>query len=293
MKQMLLILNPTAGMKKAAKNLAQIIAQFNRADYSVQVYVTAAQGDAERTAKMFGGRVDMVVCCGGDGTLNETVTGLLKAGHKTPIGYIPAGSTNDFAGSLHLPNDVLKAAAQIVNGTAQPYDIGRFNDRYFSYIASFGAFTKASYTTPQNVKNALGHMAYVLEGIYELSGLRNMHARIEIGDTVLEDDYLFGAICNSTSVGGILKLNPELVDMNDGRFELLLVRAPRDMKELHECVVALQTQKYNCSMITFRAADKLTVATTDPVIWSLDGERAETDGAVTVENLHSAVQLVH
>lgn len=291
--RLLLIVNPAAGTKKAAKNLTQIVACFNRAGYDTRVYITAARGDASQAAKLWGGDVDMVVCCGGDGTLNETVSGLIEAGLQTPLGYIPTGSTNDFAGSLGLQSDPIKAAEQIVNGTAHSYDIGRFNDRYFSYVASFGAFTKASYNTPQNVKNALGHIAYVLEGIYELSGIRKEHICIEAGDTLYEDDYLFGAVCNSTSVGGVIKLNPQLVDMSDGQFELLLVRAPRDIQEVHECVVALQTQKYNCSMVTFCNADRLKVYSPAKMTWSLDGERAETDGVVTVENLHGAIRLVH
>ena len=201
MKKMLFILNPCAGTKKANKFLAEILDVFNRADYQTQVYVTAGPKDAVQAVKQFAPGMDLVVCCGGDGTFNETVTGLLEAGLSTPLGYIPAGSTNDFANSLRLSLHPLEAAKAIINGTPKPLDIGLFNGRYFSYVASFGAFTKVSYSTPQNVKNALGHTAYVLESIKEIATIRKLPVRLELDGEVVEDDYIFGAICNSTSVG--------------------------------------------------------------------------------------------
>lgn len=289
----MLILNPTAGTKKAVKNLTEIISVFNRADYDTRVYVTTCQGDAAKAVTLFGANSDLIVCCGGDGTLNETVTGVINAGLKTPIGYIPAGSTNDFASSLHLSNDVVEAAKQIAGGKAVEYDVGKFADRYFTYVASFGAFTKTSYTTPQNIKNALGHLAYILEGIQELSSIRKEHIRIELDNEILEDDYLFGAVCNSTSVGGILTLNPEIVDMSDGKFEILLIRAPKDIGELHECILALKNQKYNCRMITFRSTNSIQVSANSDMRWSLDGEKADGSDHIFIENLHRRIQLVH
>lgn len=179
MKQMLLILNPTSGTRKGQKNLSDIISVFNQAGYDTHVCITNAQGDGTRAVETFGSQMDLIVCCGGDGTLNETITGIIQNDLQTPIGYIPAGSTNDFASSLSLPGDVVEAAKQIVNGTPHAYDVGTFSERYFTYIASFGAFTRTSYTTSQNVKNALGHMAYVLEGIQEISKIHKEHIRME------------------------------------------------------------------------------------------------------------------
>lgn len=293
MKQLLFILNPIAGTKKAGKNLPEIISVFNQADYDTHVYVTTRQGDATRVVKQFAEQVDLIVCCGGDGTLNETITGVIETGHHTPIGYIPAGSTNDFANSLQLSTNAVNAARQIVHGTPQPYDVGRFGDRYFSYVASFGAFTKTSYTTPQNIKNALGHVAYFLEGIQELSKIKKEHLRVQTDQDILEDDYLFGAICNSTSLGGILTLNPKLVDMGDGKFELLLVRAPRSIQELHECILALRNQTYDCGMITFRSTANLTITANPAMPWTLDGERADGGETIYVENMHQCILLVH
>lgn len=293
MKQLLLILNPVAGVKKAAKYLSEIISVFNRADFDVHVYVTDTQGDASRTVEKWGAGVEQIVCCGGDGTLNEVISGVIRSGLSIPIGYIPAGSTNDFASSLGLSGDVVTAARQIVNGVPRPYDIGKFEDRYFSYVASFGAFTKTSYTTPQNVKNALGHMAYLLEGISEISKIKKVHLRMEADQDVLEDDYLFGAICNSTSVGGILTLNPKIVDLSDGKFEILLVRIPRSIQELHECVLAVKNQTYDCGMLNFRSASRIRIQTDPNMPWTLDGERAEGREMIVVENLHQSISLIH
>jgi len=293
MKHLLLIINPVAGQKKAAKYLSEIISVFNRAEYDVHVYVTSSQKDAAEAVRKLGRTVDLIVCCGGDGTLNETINGMMQEGLQVPVGYIPSGSTNDFANSLKLSGDVVTAAKQIVAGVPKPYDIGKFKERYFSYVASFGAFTKTSYTTPQNVKNALGHMAYLLEGISELSKIKKVHLRMETEEDVIEDDYLFGAICNSTSVGGILTLSPDLVDLGDGKFEILLVRAPRSIQELHECVLALKNQKYDCGMLTFRSTSRVRVMTDPDMPWTLDGERAEGGADIVVENLHRSIWLIH
>lgn len=293
MKKMLLVVNPYSGQKKAAKLLPEIIAMFNRADYTVQVYITAGPGDATVEVVRVCRDVDLVVCCGGDGTFNETLAGILEAGLNTPIGYIPAGSTNDFAASLHLPTEPLEAAQEIVEGVPVSYDAGSFCGRFFSYVASFGAFTRTSYTTPQSIKNALGHTAYVLSGISELSQIRPEHIRMEINGEVVEDDFLFGAICNSTSVGGILTLDPKQVDMTDGKLEVLLVRSPQSLLELTECIAAVQSQQYNnCEMITFRSGSKIEITADPEMPWTLDGEREDGHEHITVVNKHLAYRLV-
>ena len=293
MKKMLFVMNPNAGVRRANRYLTEILTVFNRADYAVDVYITAGQGDATRVVAQRAKNVDLVVCCGGDGTFNETVTGLLQSGADTPIGYIPSGSTNDFATSLKLPMATVQAAQEIVEGKPVAYDVGLFGDRYFTYVASFGAFTKASYNTPQSVKNALGHTAYVLEGIQELSQIRNFHLRMETDGSVIEDDFIFGAISNSTSVGGILTLNPSQVDMGDGQFEILLVREPRNLTEITTCIQAVQTQNYNdCEMITFCSARSVKVVAEPGIIWTLDGERADGAEEIQVQNLHHAIRLM-
>ena len=292
MKKLLFIMNPFAGQKKANKVLPEILMLFTEAGYEINISMTTGPGSATRLAAERGGDSDLVVCCGGDGTLNETISGLLMAGLNVPVGYIPSGTTNDFASSLKLSHNPVQAAKDIIEGQPVAYDIGKFGDRYFCYVASFGAFTKSSYAVPQTVKNALGHTAYVLGGISELSQIRNEHVRMEIDGEVVEDDFLFGAICNSTSVGGILTLPPDRVDMRDGIFEVMLIRAARNLNEITECILAVQNQEYNCGMITFRPARKIRILTDPFMAWTLDGEKADGYQQITVENLHHAVRIV-
>ena len=293
MKKMLFIMNPFSGMRRANRYLSDIISLFNRADYEVNIRMTAGTGDAANFARTHSLGMDLVVCCGGDGTLNETITGMLQAGSRAAIGYIPAGSTNDFAASLKLSTNIMQAAQDILEGEPVSYDVGRFGDRYFSYVASFGAFTKSSYATPQSVKNALGHTAYVLEGISELSQIRPFHVRMELENETVEDDFIFGCISNSTSIGGILTLDPKIVDMTDGLLEVFLVRAPRNLTEISECIQALQSQRYNdCAMITFGPVRQLKVFADETMPWTLDGEKFDGQAEIEVENLHHAIRLM-
>ena len=293
MQKLLFIVNPCAGQKKILRHLPEVIALFNREGWEVTVYMTERSGHGTQIARERSVDFDRIVCAGGDGTLNEVITGVLQAGASVPIGYIPCGSTNDFASTLRLPLNIPAAASVAATGVAMPPDVGRFGDRYFSYVASFGAFTRTSYTTPQNVKNALGHLAYFLDGISELGQIRPTHARFEYDGKVVEGDYIFGAISNSTSVGGVLTLDPRDVDLQDGLFELLLIRSPRDWQEFRELLRALREQKYEASVITFDSFSRLTVCQNDPTPWSLDGERADGHPCIAVENLHHAIQIIH
>ena len=292
MKKMLFVMNPYAGLRKAPKALTEIITIFNRGGYMVSTYMTKGPGDAATVVAEQAKDMDIVVCCGGDGTFNEAVSGVLKSGADVALGYIPAGSTNDFANSLKLSLNILKAAQDIVDGTAQPFDLGRFDNRYFSYVASFGAFTKSSYATPQSVKNTFGHAAYVLSGIQELSQIKTIPVKIEVDGRVIEDKFIFGAICNCTSMGGVLSLKPELVDMQDGLFEILLVRAPKDVAELGECLLAIQRKDCQCSMMTFLSGRKIRVEMDPEIAWSLDGEKAEGKDVLEIENIRHAYRLV-
>lgn len=292
-KRLLLILNPISGKKVGKRHLADVVEQFCRAGYTPTVLVTTARDDARKWTRVHGGDADLVVCLGGDGTFNEVVAGLLDGGHTTPLGYIPCGSTNDFASSIGLKKTIPAATAAILNGTPHTYDVGAFGERYFSYVASFGIFSRASYATPQNVKNALGHLAYVLEGVKELSNIHPWHVRFEVDGRVVEGDYLFGAVSNATSVGGVLTLDPQSVDMNDGLLELLLVKMPRNAVELSDCIVALAEQRYDTAALTFMNGSDFTV-TADPAMeWSLDGEWGKGVSDLRIRNLRDAITLVH
>ena len=293
MRKLLFLVNPNAGQRRVNKSLTDIIGIFNEGGYEVTVFLTNGPGSGTQIVQERAKDYDLVVCAGGDGTLNETVTGVLRAGAVCPVGYIPCGSTNDFASTLKLSTDVVQAAKDIMMGAPVEYDVGRWGDRYFVYIASFGAFTRVSYTTPQNLKNALGHLAYVLSGIQELPQIRNIPMALELDGQVLDGEYLFGAVSNSTSVGGVFTLDASQVDLRDGKFEVFLVRMPRDMAELTQCAAALQNHTYDCAAITFRSVSRLKVHQDPALLWTLDGERAEGADVVEIENLHRAIRLVH
>ncbi len=292
MKKLFFVMNPYAGTRKANRVLADIISLFNRFGYDVIIYMTAGPGDGARAVAQRAKEMDLIVCAGGDGTFNEVVTGIMRSGVEVPVGYIPCGSTNDFANSLKLPTNILDAARTIVNGKPSAYDLGRFGDRYFSYVASFGAFTKTSYATSQNLKNALGHMAYLLEGVKELFQIPKTHLVFETDQGNFEGDYIFGAVSNSTSVGGILTLDPKIVDMQDGKFELMLVRPPKNPLELADLVSALTSQRYNSPMLTFQTVSWLRVQADPDMDWTLDGERAAGQSVLEIENLHHAIRLI-
>ncbi len=292
MKKLLFIVNPRAGQQKAKRLLCDIIDIFNRAGYAVTVYITSRHGDGEETILRQAGDADLVVCTGGDGTFNETLSGVLRSGRDLPIGYIPAGSTNDFAVGIDLSTDLLQAARDVVSGEIRLLDVGRFNGRYFSYVASFGLFTKISYSTPQSVKNALGHAAYVLNGVQELSQIRSFPMRFELPDgRVIADRFIFGAVSNSVSMGGILNLSGDRVDLADGKLELLLIREPADLWELRECFLSLQNQTYDHSLLTFLSTDRLRITAPKDADWSIDGERQPGAEEIEVECLHRAAKV--
>lgn len=289
---LLLILNPAAGTRYARRLLPEIIAMFTNYGYACLTFVTEQRGDATRFVEQYGDRAGKIVCIGGDGTFNETITGLLRAGLRVPVGYIPAGSTNDFANSLHLPSDILEAARNIVEGEPVTLDAGRFRERYFTYVASFGAFTRASYETPQNVKNALGHLAYILEGMKDLPTIRPERVKLVANGETFEDDYLFGAVSNSTSLGGILTLPQETVDMNDGMFEIMLVHMPKTAAELNEILTAVTSKQYRCGMIDFIRTSRAEVFASSAMDWSLDGEREKGCEHIVIENVRDALRLL-
>ena len=292
-KRLLLILNPISGKMTGKRHLADVLERFCRAEYHPTVYVTTGRGDARRLARAHGGAADLVVCLGGDGTFNEVVAGLLEGGHTTPLGYVPCGSTNDFASALGLKKTISAATAAIIEGKPHTYDVGAFGDRYFSYVASFGIFSRASYATPQNVKNTLGHLAYVLEGMKELFGIHPWHVRFEVDGETVEGDYLFGAVSNSTSLGGVLTLDPDTVDMNDGLLELLLVKMPRNPAELNECIRALVERRYDTDRITYRSGREFRVTADAEMEWSLDGEWGSGAPSIVIRNVKDAITLIH
>ena len=292
MKKVLIIMNPYAGTRQANRYLTDIVDTFCCAGYDVNIVTTQEAGEGTKIAEERAEEFDLIVAIGGDGTFNEVVAGVRAAGCNTQIGYIPGGTTNDFASSVGLSKSIPKAAKDIVNGKEQNLDIGMFNGRYFSYVASFGAFTSTSYDAPQDLKNAIGHVAYILSGIADVVNIKPFHLKVRSGETVFEDDYVFGAICNSTSMGGIINLKEDDVDMNDGLFEVMLIKSPKTVIDLSAIIVALSTQSYaDSELITFFSSKSVEIIAPPDMPWTLDGEYQEGAREITVENVYNAIRM--
>ena len=292
MKTLLFIVNPRSGRTKSRAPLFDAVARFSQAGYLVYVHMTEGPGDATRVAREMGQDFDLVVCSGGDGTLNETISGLMQLPRRPWVGYLPNGSTNDFAASLHIPSQTENATEAIVRGDPFPLDIGTHNGRSFAYVASFGAFTRSSYSAPQATKNALGHFAYILEGLGDLDSLRPYSCRVVADGEIFEGDFIFGAVCNSTSLGGLVKLNPDRVKMDDGKFELLLLRTPKTALDLQNLIVAIASMEYDYPGVIFRHVRSVTLETQDDIPWSLDGEYAPSEPRVEIRNIPGAIDLM-
>jgi len=291
MKNCTLIVNAKAGKQRIKGKLVEIIQLFNQYDYRCIVEVTRYPGHAKKIAEKES-NVDLVVACGGDGTLNEVINGLMNSNYNGKLGYIPCGTTNDFASSVHLSKNCIKAAEAIVTGKAIALDIGKMEKHYFSYVASFGAFTKSVYQTDQNLKNALGYIAYLLEGVKSIGDIRPIRMKVTADNVVLEDQYLFGAVANSTSIAGVLRLDENLVQMNDGLFEVLLIRCPKDIPEIAKIANYINNRDYNNDFIRLIQTKSVKVEAEHIVHWNFDGEFVEGKRTMNFELVPGAIQLV-
>ena len=290
--KLLFIYNPMSGKAKIKTYLHEIIDIFIRAGYTVTVHATQKKGDAAKIVKeREKGIYDLVVCSGGDGTLDEVVNGMMKSEEKVPIGYIPAGSTNDFAQSLDISNDMLTAAKNIVDGKVFHCDIGKFNGEAFAYIAAFGLFTEVSYETDQQLKNILGHIAYILEGVKSLSSVKTYNMQFESKEYVLKGNFLYGMITNSVSVGGFKNLVGDNVELDDGKFEVTFIECPGNLVELHNIVHALISKKPNSHIHSFKTSD-IHITCEEKVCWTLDGEYAGAHTEVNIKNYQKELPFV-
>ncbi len=291
-KRALVIVNPRAGTKKSKKDMFEIVDRLSQQGYSVSAQTTTQRGDGTRFIREYGKEHDMVICCGGDGTLNEVINGILDCGLELPIGYVPAGTTNDFARTLQLPKKAEKCMDLILSGWPHSYDIGSFNDRNFTYIASLGAFTKVSYSTPQKIKNALGHTAYLLEGVKEIGNISPFEAEFTANGETYSGEFLFGAISNSTSIAGLFKLKKLEVRLDDGEFELILIRNPKNVSDLRGIIQGLTKGKYDPRYVVFTHAKEIWFQAPKPLPWTLDGESGGSHTEATISVLHNAVKMI-
>lgn len=290
-KTLLFIANPRAGRARSGAALFDVVTHFSEEGYLVSVRQTRGHQDATNIVLDEGAKFDRIVCFGGDGTLSEVTSGVLQLVAPPPLGYIPGGSTNDFAASLGLPTTPLECARHIMKSMGRMLDIGTFNNRPFVYVASFGAFTKSSYSAPQSIKNELGHLAYILEGVKDISSLRPYPATVITEEEVFDGKFLFGAITNSTSVGGLMKLKEDSVVLDDGKFELLLIPMPTNAIDLQALVRSLLLQDYSSGVI-FRHVSHVTVMSPEAFPWTLDGEYGSGAEEVHIRNLHQKMNFL-
>lgn len=292
MKKVLFIYNPKAGKAGIVGCLSDIIDILSRNGYEVTIYPTKCQGDGEVIARQRRDEFDRIICSGGDGTLDEIVTGVIESGKLLPIGYIPAGSTNDFARSINIPRDMRHAARIAAKDKYFKSDIGKFNDRYFVYVAAFGLFTDVTYETDQNLKNIFGYAAYLAEAVKRLQSIKAIPLRIEYDGNTLIDNFLVGMISNSNSVGGLKALPGPDVDLSDGLFEVLLVKAPESVHELNMIAPAILDRKIKSDcVITFKCST-LDIYSDEPFSWTLDGEFGGNVNKIRIENLHEKIEFV-
>ena len=293
MKRLLFIYNPHAGKELLKPKLSDIIDIFVKAGYEVVAYPTQSYRDACRKVSEYDSdEYDLVVCSGGDGTIDEVVTGMMQRDKRDPIGYIPTGTTNDFANSLHIPKGLLRAADNAVNGTLFPCDVGKFNDDIFVYIAAFGLFTDVSYQTKQEMKNVLGHLAYVLEGTKRLFNVPSYRIKVTHDGETLEDEFIFGMVTNSRSVGGFRNMIGKQVVFDDGLFEVTLIKTPKNPLALQEIVASLLIEQVDTKHMYSFKTGRITFESLEEIPWTLDGEFGGAHDEVTVENLNRQLRIM-
>lgn len=290
--KMLLIVNPRSGKNQIKPYLCDIIDMYVAQGYEVTVYTTQCQNDGFEKARSSGADYDIVVCCGGDGTLDEVSAGLVHTSCPPILGYIPAGSTNDFARSLGISSVPMEAAETVITGVPFACDIGKFNGKNFVYVAAFGVFSAVSYETPQEEKNVLGHLAYVLEGIRSLNSIKTYHVVAEYGDRRIEGDYIYGMVTNSISVGGFKSISGALMELNDGLFEVLLIKEPKSFLEFQGLLTCLVTQDINEKYMTLIKTDHIKFTCDDDIAWTLDGEDGGDHKVAEIINCKQQLRII-
>lgn len=291
-KRLLFIFNPRSGQGKIKECLSDILDVMIKAGFEVTVYTTQGPKDAERIAREEAGNFDRIVCSGGDGTLDEVVTGVMSSDHRLPVGYIPAGSTNDFGNSLGIDKNMVRAANISASGRLFPCDIGRFNQDYFVYVAAFGLFTEVSYQTSQDLKNMLGHAAYILEGAKQLWDIPSFRMQVEYEGNVVYDEFIYGMITNAMSVGGFKGIIPGNIGLDDGVFEITLVKMPKNPIELNEILAFLTGIIKDSHMVYSFQTNYIKLTSNDAVSWTLDGEFGGEHQVVEVSNCNRALEII-
>lgn len=291
--KVLLIVNPVAGRKKAIKVLDQMVDSLYRNNCKPTVFTTTKEGEATSIVTQHAHESERIICCGGDGTLNEIITGLVQLNLQIPVGYIPTGTTNDLAHSLNLPMKIGPAIEVAANGRIKQHDIGEFNEnRYFTYVASFGTFASVSYSTPQWLKNIFGHMAYILKGALSIVRMRAHKVKVIADGDEFSGDFIHGSVSNSRSIGGVVKFLESDISFDDGKFEVLLIKKPKRFKDLLGIIKCVFRRRYDNQFIHFFKASNVSFAFEKDTDWTVDGEYAGKTCYVLIKNLARAAQVI-
>ena len=293
-KKMLFVLNPKSGKGKIKNSFLEIVDIFVAEGWDVHVRTTQCRDDAHEYVRDNGKNFNLVVVSGGDGTLSETIRGILEMnqGDRPKLGYIPSGSTNDFASNMKIPKDMLLAAEHIMTGNEFSCDIGNFGGKSFIYVAAFGAFTDVSYDTSQQMKNTLGHAAYIIEGAKRLPKLESYHMKVSYKDGEFEDDFIYGMVSNTNYIGGMKAEKAFKAEFNDGLFEVVLVKKPKNVIQWQLLLRRLVARNLDSSLfITFKT-DRVTFESVETVDWTLDGEFGGAMDKVEIIEEKEAVTLL-
>lgn len=290
MKKLLYIYNPMSGQKTIGNHLSEIVEYFSKKSYFPTVYATQKANDAREKVKEFSKEYEEILVSGGDGTLDEVVSGLLKSEEKSIIGYIPTGSTNDFSRSLKIPTDIKKATKIAINGETMDIDVGKFNSKFFTYVAAFGSIAQVSYETDQSMKNIFGRFAYILEGVKTVSNLKAYKAKITIDDEVFEGEFIHFMATNSVSVGGFNNFYKKNIGLDDGIFEAVLIKKPNGLIELNQIIDGLRSKKENDNVI-FRSGSVFKVESDEKISWTLDGDYGGSYKKSEIKVLNRAVKM--
>ena len=288
----LFIYNPNAGHMQIKYNLYDVLNTLSIEYKDLVVYASEKTKDIVNYVKKNGSKYELIIVSGGDGSLSETINGIMSLKKKPKLGYIPAGSTNDYASSLKLSKDMKKCAKQIVDHKdIKKIDIGKFNNDYFVYVAAFGAFTEVAYSTPQDIKNAIGHLAYLLNGINSISKIKSYDLSIKSDNETYDGKYIYGMITNTLSVGGMYHLNNRNVKLDDGLFEVMLIEKPKDLIELQEITAALLNSKIKTKHVKIFKTKGLTIIPKSNMSWTLDGEYGGSPKKVSIKNISKEITL--
>lgn len=291
-KHVMLIVNPKAGKKRSKFEVADIADLFAKSEFEVAIYFTSLEYGAEYLVKEHAHEVDIIACCGGDGTVNQIIKGMMETKKCPPLGYIPSGTTNDLAASLGMTKNFKRAAKVIISEGGLPFDIGTFDDDYFAYIASFGAFTEVSYNTSQKAKNIFGRLAYIFSAIRCMNKIKSYHVKIETEEKNIEGNYIFGAVTNSTSIAGVFKFEDDMVDFADGKYEILLIKQPKSLFKAFEICMSMFNKSYKNENITLIHASDIKITSDEPLEWALDGEHKTGGKTVKIKNNPQAIEII-